>query len=181
MKIGNTDIVLIRGDVTEQDVDAVVNAANADLLPGGGVCGAIYAAGGPRIQEATEAIRSVHGGCPVGEAVCTTGGDLPARFVIHAVGPIWQGGGSDEAALLASCHRQSLEIAAAAGVRRIAFPAISTGIYGYPVELAAPIALGTAVEFARQCDDLDEIRFVLFDEGSRLAFSQAWDDLGAQE
>jgi O-acetyl-ADP-ribose deacetylase (regulator of RNase III) len=181
MKIGSTDIVLIRGDVTKQDVDAVVNAANADLLPGGGVCGAIYAAGGPRILKATEAIRSVHGGCPTGEAVCTTGGDLPARFVIHAVGPIWQGGGSGEAALLASCHRLSLEIATSAGARSIAFPAISTGIYGYPLDLAAPIALGTAREFALEQSALDEIRFVLFDEKSHLAFSKAWEALGAQE
>jgi O-acetyl-ADP-ribose deacetylase (regulator of RNase III) len=121
-------IDLVQGDITKEDVDAIVNAANEALAPGGGVCGAIHRRGGPSIAEECQRI----GHCPTGGAVATTAGDLPARFVIHAVGPVWRGGGAGEPELLASAYRSSLEEAVRVGARSVAFPAISTGIYGYP-------------------------------------------------
>lgn len=159
-------ITFVVGDLTEQRVDAIVNAANEALAPGGGVCGAIRRAGGDEIF--TEAARL--GGCATGDAKATGAGRLPARFVIHAVGPVWSGGGAREAALLASAYRRSLEIAEELGCRTIAFPALSTGIFGYPAELAAP----TAVEAARELEDrFDEIRFVFLDEAARDLFTAA--------
>jgi O-acetyl-ADP-ribose deacetylase (regulator of RNase III) len=130
-------IDLLQADITTLDVDAIVNAANTSLLGGGGVDGAIHRAAGPRLLEATRKL----GGCPTGEAKITPGFDLPARWVIHAVGPVWQGGGANEDALLASCYRNSLALAQAHDVRTIAFPAISTGVYGFPMERAARIAI----------------------------------------
>ncbi|HDQ40562.1 MAG TPA: O-acetyl-ADP-ribose deacetylase [Desulfonatronum sp.] len=131
-------IDIIQADITTLDVDAVVNAANTSLLGGGGVDGAIHRAAGPRLLEACRTI----GGCPTGEARITPGFNLPARFVIHTVGPVWHGGHQDEAELLASCYRNSLNLALAHRVRSMAFPSISTGAYGYPKEAAARIALG---------------------------------------
>lgn len=156
-------ITFVVGDLTQQEVDAIVNAANEALAPGGGVCGAIYRAGGEEIFD--EAARL--GGCPTGDARATNAGRLPARFVIHAVGPVWKGGLAGEAEQLAAAHRRSLEVAEGLGCRTIAFPALSTGIYGYPVELAAPVAVSTAREVEER---FDEIRFVFLDEGMRQLY-----------
>jgi O-acetyl-ADP-ribose deacetylase len=162
--MANVQVVL--GDITAQDVDAIVNAANSSLLGGGGVDGAIHRAGGPDILAACRLLR----GCETGDAKATTGGRLAARYVIHTVGPVWRGGRDGEPDLLASCHRRALEVARGLGVRTIAFPAISCGVYGYPVELAAPVAVGTVREHG---DDLDEIRFVLFNAETYDAFARA--------
>jgi O-acetyl-ADP-ribose deacetylase len=162
--VARLDLVL--GDITAQpDVDAIVNAANEQLAPGAGVCGAIRRAGGAAIFE--EASRL--GGCATGDAKATGAGELPNRFVVHAVGPVYSGRSSD-AELLASCHRRAVEVAAALGCRSIAFPAISTGIYGYPVTEAAPVAVAAAMEAADACD-LDLVRFVLFGEADLAAFA----------
>jgi O-acetyl-ADP-ribose deacetylase (regulator of RNase III) len=158
-------IEAVRGDITEQDVDALVHAAAPHLLGGGGVDGAIHRAGGPEILEACRRL----GGCETGDAKATTAGRLPARWVIHTVGPVWHGGAGGEPELLASCHRRSLEVAAELGARSVAFPAISCGIYGYPVELAAEVAVAAARE---REDDFDLIRFVLFDERAHAAFTR---------
>jgi O-acetyl-ADP-ribose deacetylase len=161
-------IVLVQGDITKQEVDAIVNAANSSLLGGGGVDGAIHRAGGPAILEECRRL----GGCDTGDAKPTTAGDLPARHVIHTVGPVWQGGEAGEDELLASCHRRSLEVAAKLDCRTVAFPAISTGIYGYPVERAAPVALETAREELAKHPQVHEVRFVLFSDEHLEAFQQ---------
>jgi O-acetyl-ADP-ribose deacetylase (regulator of RNase III) len=160
-------IEAVRGDITEQAVDAIVNAANSSLLGGGGVDGAIHRAGGPEILAECRA----HGGCDTGDAKATTAGRLPARYVIHTVGPVWRGGHAGEAELLASCHRRAIEVAAELGCASIAFPAISTGLYGYPVELAAPIAIAAARTAQRPPVEL--IRFVLFGQDQLEAFERA--------
>jgi len=157
-------IEVVRGDITAQEVDAVVNAANSSLLGGGGVDGAIHRAGGPAILAECRVL----GGCDTGDAKATTAGDLRARWVIHTVGPVWHGGGSGESDLLASCHRRSLEVAVELGARSMAFPAISCGVYGYPPELAAPVALG-----AVRGHGLDVVRFVLFGDDTYEAFARA--------
>jgi O-acetyl-ADP-ribose deacetylase len=159
-------ITFVVGDLTTQQVDAIVNAANEALAPGGGVCGAIRRAGGDAIFDECATV----GGCATGDAKATGAGRLPARYVIHAVGPVWHGGGAGEDELLASAYRRALEVAEELGCRTIAFPALSTGIYGYPVELAAPVAVGAARPFAEQ---FDEIRFVLMEEGLRALFEHA--------
>ena len=164
-------ITLIQGDITEQAVDAVVNAANSKLLGGGGVDGAIHRRGGPAILEECRRIRAERfsDGLPTGQAVATTAGDLPARWVIHTVGPVYAKS-EDRSGLLASCHVESLRVADELGTRTVAFPAISTGIYGYPVEEAATVA----VEAVRTADtDVDEVRFVLFDREAYQAFDRA--------
>jgi O-acetyl-ADP-ribose deacetylase (regulator of RNase III) len=161
-------IELLQGDITKQEVDAIVNAANRGLLGGGGVDGAIHRAGGRAIRDEAQLL----GGCDTGDAKPTTAGDLPAKYVIHAVGPVWQGGDAGEAELLASCHRRSLEVADELGCRTVAFPAISTGVYGYPVELAAEVALGTTHEELEKHLRIDEVRFVLFSDADFEAFRQ---------
>jgi O-acetyl-ADP-ribose deacetylase len=164
-------IVLVEGDITEQTVDAIVNAANATLLGGGGVDGAIHRRGGPSILEACRRIRSTEwpDGLPTGRAVATTGGDLPARWVIHTVGPVYARE-EDPAALLSSCHTESLRVADELGAASVAFPAISTGVYGYPIDEAARVA----VEAARTADtSVREVRFLLFDATAHAAFERA--------
>lgn len=169
-----TRLVLLRGDITEQRVDAIVNAANRALAGGGGVDGAIHRAGGPSIMAACDRIRAEQGGCPTGSAVVTTAGRLPAKAVIHTVGPIWRGGGSGEAELLASCYRQSLHLARAGGFRSVAFPSISTGAYGYPLDQAAAIAVATInAVIACEGDAFDEVRMVLFRQSDLEVYQTA--------
>jgi O-acetyl-ADP-ribose deacetylase len=167
-RIGSTRITLVQGDITVQAVDAIVNAANSSLMGGGGVDGAIHRAGGPEILEACKRIRETShpDGLPAGEAVATTAGKLPARRVIHTVGPRWKGGERGERETLASAYRTSLDVARDDGLRSVAFPAISTGAYGYPKEEAAEVAIETVRGWLEDHPDaLDEVRFVLFDGG----------------
>jgi O-acetyl-ADP-ribose deacetylase (regulator of RNase III) len=164
-------ITLAQGDITEQAVDAIVNAANSSLMGGGGVDGAIHRRGGPAILEECKRIRSERypDGLPTGQAVATTAGELPARWVIHTVGPVYAKS-EDRSGLLASCHLESLRVADELGARTVAFPAISTGVYGYPVEEAAPVA----AEAVRTAETrVDEVRFVLFDSPTHDAFERA--------
>lgn len=151
-------MTVVQGDITEQEVEAIVNAANERLRGGGGVDGAIHRAAGPKLLDACIRI----GGCPTGEARLTQGYRLPARYVIHTVGPIWQGGNQGEPQLLASCYRNALELAVAKGVRTIAFPGISTGIYGYPLEAATHLAITTVADCLTTMPTIEEVRFVTF-------------------
>ncbi|KAB2387818.1 O-acetyl-ADP-ribose deacetylase [Actinomadura montaniterrae] len=165
------NITLVRGDITEQDVDAVVNAANSSLLGGGGVDGAIHRKGGPEILDECRKLRASHygGGLPTGQAVATTAGRLPARWVIHTVGPVYAKS-EDRSGLLASCYRESLRVADELGVASIAFPAVSAGIYGWPMDDAARIAVGTVRAAQTKVQD---VRFVLFTEDAYAAFERA--------
>jgi O-acetyl-ADP-ribose deacetylase (regulator of RNase III) len=160
-------IELVRGDITEQDVDAIVNAANSSLLGGGGVDGAIHRAAGPALLVECRLL----GGCETGDAKATGAGNLRARYVIHTVGPVWRGGSEAEPELLASCHRRSLEVAASLDCRTVAFPAISTGVYGYPVERAAKVAIATVRE--AQAPPIEVVRFVLFSDRDLEVFRRA--------
>lgn len=156
---------ILRGDITEVKVDAIVNAANSSLLGGGGVDGAIHRKGGPAILEECQAIRKRQGGCPAGEAVITTAGRLPARYVIHTVGPVWRGGTSGEAGLLRNCYQNALRLADEHQVVSIAFPNISTGVYGYPKEAAAQVAVKAVEDYfqSHPQSGVEEVRFVCFD------------------
>lgn len=158
---GATTIKLVQGDITKQNTTAIVNAANSTLLGGGGVDGAIHRAGGPKILEECKVIRARHGGCDVGEAVITTGGNLPSNYVIHTVGPIWKDGKHKEPELLTNAYRNSLKLAHKNNIDTISFPSISTGVYGYPIEKASIIALNTVKKFIDETD-FKEIRFILF-------------------
>jgi O-acetyl-ADP-ribose deacetylase (regulator of RNase III) len=164
-------ISLVRGDITEQDADAIVNAANSSLMGGGGVDGAIHRRGGPAILEECKRIRAERfpEGLPTGQAVATTAGELPARWVIHTVGPVWSAD-EDRSGQLASCHRASLAVAAGLGAGSVAFPAISTGAFGYPLADAATVAVAAVMDASPAVDD---VRFVLFDDTSHDAFADA--------
>ncbi len=157
-------IELIKGDITKIKVDAIVNAANSSLMGGGGVDGAIHRAGGPALLEDCRKIVAKQGSCKTGQAVITTGGDLPAKYVIHTVGPVWNGGKKKEAELLALCYKNSLNLAMDNKISSVAFPNISTGIYGYPKKEAAEIAVNTVREFLQQNDFINKVYFVCFDE-----------------
>jgi O-acetyl-ADP-ribose deacetylase (regulator of RNase III) len=162
--VAGSPLVLFQGDITRVAADAIVNAANSSLLGGGGVDGAIHRAGGPAILEACQAIRARQGSCATGEAVITTAGNLPARYVIHTVGPVWQDGQNDEAELLGNCYRNSLLLALDYGCKTIAFPNISTGVYGYPKELAAQVAVQSTRDFLAHHSGLEHVIFVVFDD-----------------
>ena len=159
-------IEVIQGDITKLEVDAIVNAANSRLAGGGGVDGAIHRAGGPEIMKECDVIREKTGGCPTGEAVTTTAGRLRARKVIHTVGPVWNGGKHNEEKLLSNAYRNSLEEAVRHGLRTVAFPGISTGIYGYPKQQAAETALRTVKNFLSENSKIDQVIFVCFDDES---------------
>ncbi|MCI6060477.1 MAG: O-acetyl-ADP-ribose deacetylase [Dorea sp.] len=163
------ELKIVLGDITKSDCDAIVNAANTSLLGGGGVDGAIHRAAGP---ELLEECRTLHG-CPTGEARITKGYRLPAKYVIHTPGPIWQGGRYGEEELLASCYRSCLELAAEHGIKRIAFPSISTGIYGFPLEKAAPIAVHTIRIFCKDHPQIEEVRMVCFDQRTKTYYEKA--------
>ncbi len=166
-KIGKTVLRLVTGDIAEQDTDAVVTAAHWRLNKGAGTDGTIHTKGGPQIYEECRKI----GGCPIGDAVITTGGNLKARHVIHAVGPVWRGGDEDEPELLVSAYRRSLEVAAENNLRSISIPSISTGAFGYPLKLAAPVAMKTIVDFLKNGrHDLGEVRMVLYQREDDRAY-----------
>ncbi|HWY75462.1 MAG TPA: macro domain-containing protein [Verrucomicrobiae bacterium] len=178
--IGKTILRLVTGDIAEQDTEAVVTAAHWRLNKGNGTDGTIHTKGGPRIYEECRRI----GGCPIGDAVITTGGNLKARHVIHAVGPVWRGGDEHEPELLASAYRRSLQVAAENGLRSISIPSISTGAFVYPIRLAAPIALKTIIQFLEaERHNLDVVRMVLYsreDEKAYTTFAQALEQILAE-
>ncbi len=176
LQIGAGSVRLGRTDITTLAVDAIVNAANENLTPGGGVSGAIHRAGGPTIWAECKPI----GHTPTGQAVITGGGNLPARYVIHAVGPIWRGGGNDEDVLLASAYRSSLTLAGQRGLASIAFPSISTGIYGFPLERAARIALGAVAEHLTIAGAPLDVTFALFSDRDLAAYEIALTELAAK-
>jgi O-acetyl-ADP-ribose deacetylase (regulator of RNase III) len=163
------EIVLVRGDITEQDVDAVVNAANSGLMGGGGVDGAMLRAGGQRQLDARRELRDRVGSLTTGQAAATEAGDLPARWVIHVVGPVWRAN-EDRSHLLASCYREALRVADELGARTVAFPAVSAGIYGWPIASAADIAISTVRDTPT---DVAEVRFVLFSVDAYREFDRA--------
>jgi O-acetyl-ADP-ribose deacetylase len=165
-------ISLIQGDITKLEVDAIVNAANSSLIGGGGVDGAIHRAGGPAILEECRQIIARQGRCETGQAVITSGGKLPAKFVIHTVGPIWRGGFNNEVRLLENAYQNSLKLAVKNGIETIAFPNISTGVYGFPKEKAAAIAVKTVRDFLSENEQIRQVYFVCFDEENYQLYHQ---------
>ena len=165
-KVGTATLQLIKGDITDVEADAIVNAANSSLMGGGGVDGAIHRKGGPKILEECKRIRETEwpDGLPTGKAVITSGGNLKAKYVIHTVGPVWMGGFHVEGELLKQAYKNSLKLAVGKGLKTIAFPSISTGAYGYPIEDASQTAIRTVKEFLEKDDKLEKVVFVLFSE-----------------
>jgi O-acetyl-ADP-ribose deacetylase (regulator of RNase III) len=177
VRVGKAVIELLQGDITEQDTDAIVNAANRTLLGGGGVDGAIHRVAGPQLLAECRTL----GGCETGDAKSTKGYNLKAKHVIHTVGPIYHAAGKKAPELLASCYRRSLEVASANKLPSIAFPSISTGAYGYPLEEAAPIALKTVLDYLKRHPDIQRVRFVLFGKDAYQAYEEALKDLWPNE
>ena len=176
--INQARLVIVQGDITSQATDAIVNAANPGLMGGGGVDGAIHRAGGPSIMEECKQIVIKQGHLPTGKAVITTGGNLRAKYVIHTVGPIWQGGNKGEAALLGSAYRESLKLAAEYNLTSVSFPSISTGAYGYPLAEASKVAIGAVTSFLReQVTAIGEVVFVLFDSRTYEAYASALEEV----
>ncbi|MHB8070269.1 MAG: O-acetyl-ADP-ribose deacetylase [Desulfobaccales bacterium] len=173
IQLGRSVLELVEGDITRQDTEAIVNAANTSLLGGGGVDGAIHRAGGPKILDECRQL----GGCPTGEARLTSGGNLKARYVIHTVGPVYRDGLHREPDLLASCYRESLKLASAKGIKTVAFPSISTGAYGYPLAAAARIALKTVKAYLAEHPEIERVRFVLFGKAALAAYEAALKEL----
>ena len=172
--INQAKLRIVQGDITKQDTDAIVNAANSSLMGGGGVDGAIHRAGGPAILEECKQIVARQGRLPTGKAVMTAGGNIKARYVIHTVGPIWRGGDKGEPELLASAYQESLKLAMENQLSSISFPSISTGVYGYPVDKASRVAIGVVIAFLRRSvTSIREIVFVLFDSQTLRAYSSA--------
>ncbi len=178
MQLAQSKLELAHGDITSQAVDAIVNAANSELAGGGGVDGAIHRAAGPLLIQQTR--ERYPRGCPTGDAVATDGGNLKSRYVFHAVGPVWRGGAAGEAALLASAYRRCLELAVEHACQSIAFPAISTGVYGYPKDLAAEVSLATVREHLLKQSMPSLVRFVLFDGGSFGAYARVLEMMKSQ-
>ena len=177
--VGKARLRLLQGDITQQDTEAIVNAANSSLMGGGGVDGAIHRAGGPRILEECKEIVARQGRLPTGEAVITSGGRLAARYVIHTVGPVWQDGEHGEPELLRNAYYNSLALARRQGIRSLSFPSISTGAYRFPIAQAARIALTTVREFLRG-HEFAEVRFVLFSEKDLQAYEVAWAEINSK-
>ncbi|RLA77918.1 MAG: O-acetyl-ADP-ribose deacetylase [Deltaproteobacteria bacterium] len=177
VRIDGSTLELVQGDITQQETEAIVNAANPSLLGGGGVDGAIHRAAGPELLEECRKL----GGCETGDAKITKGYRLKAKYVIHAVGPIYRKEGNRAPGLLASAYRRSLEVALENGIRSVAFPSISTGAYGYPLEEAAPIALKTVIEFLKAHPEIELVRFVLYDPRTYAAYEKALRGLGYSE
>jgi O-acetyl-ADP-ribose deacetylase (regulator of RNase III) len=176
VQIGESKLMILEGDITQETTDAIVNAANSGLKGGGGVAGAIHRAGGPAIMEACRKI----GYCPAGQAVITTGGNLKAKYVIHTVGPVYTGGGRNESKLLKSAYLESLKLASKKGLKSLSFPAISTGAYGYPVSEAARIALTTTLDYLKAHPDIESVRFVLFGKPTYDVFAEEMKKLNMQ-
>jgi O-acetyl-ADP-ribose deacetylase (regulator of RNase III) len=175
VEFGPCGLELVQGDITRQEVDAIVNAANSQLAGGGGVDGAIHRSGGPTLMQQTR--ERYPEGCSTGNAVATGAGNLKAKYVFHAVGPVWRGGQRGEAGLLKSAYQSCLELAVELGCKSIAFPAISTGVYGYPIDLAAEASLGVVREFLVERKQPERVRFVLFGEGAYGAFARVLESM----
>ncbi len=176
--IGLVQLQLLRGDLTKIKVDAIVNAANAELIGGGGVDGAIHAVGGPEIMQELNVVRNRIGRCPTGSAVVTGAGRLPARFVFHAVGPVYRGGNAGEPQALASCYSKCLDLALEHGAKTISFPSISTGVYGYPIEQAAPLALRSIASWLTgQNDAIQVIKLIQFSDGDHQIYRKCAENL----
>lgn len=175
VKVGTSILELVEGDITQQDTEAIVNAANEQLRVGGGVDGAINRAGGPKIQEEARKI----GHCPTGQAVITTGGNLKAKYVIHTVGPIYRDGRQGEPDLLASAYRESLKLASARSIKSLAFPSLSTGVYGYPIGDAAKVALATVKDYLNEHPEIGLVRFVLFGKPTYEAYAEVLEKVAA--
>ena len=180
VQIGKSKLAIIEGDITREETDAIVNAANSGLKGGGGVDGAIHRAGGPAILEECQQIIARQGRLPAGQAVITTAGNMKARHVIHTVGPIYSGGGRNESELLKSAYLESLKLASKKGLKSLSFPAISTGAYGYPVSEAARIALKTAIDYLKEHADIERVRFVLFGKPAYDVFVEEMKKLNLQ-